>query len=182
MAQRLAASSRFCFSLTQRHLPLLYSLGGQYPEPEVVKMTVKEYMTPNPVTVTPHTTVPEAAQLMKQGGFRRLLVVEGGQLLGIVTDRDLKEAMPSDASALSVWEINYLIARLEVREIMTPHPLSVSDTLPLQAAAKTMLEAKVGGLPVLHEGQLVGIITVTDVLRAFLRREAELLVGAEETK
>lgn len=145
-------------------------------------MTVKEYMTPNPVTVAPETSVPEAAALMKKGGFRRLPVLKEGELVGIVTDRDLKEAMPSDANALSVWEINYLIARLKVAEIMTEHPVTVADTLPLQAAAKTMLEAKVGGLPVTHEGKLVGVITVTDVLRAFLHREAELLVGAEETK
>lgn len=143
-------------------------------------MTVKDYMTPNPATVGPETRLPEVAALMKKGGFRRLPVLEGGELVGIVTDRDLKEAMPSGASSLSVWELNYLLARLEVAGIMTQRPLTVSDNLPLQAAAKTMLGAKVGGLPVTHEGVLVGIITVSDVLRAFLRREAELLVGAEE--
>lgn len=142
-------------------------------------MLVKDFMTPNPQVVTPDVAVPEAAQIMKKGGFRRLPVVEEGQLVGIVTDRDLKEAMPSDATSLSIWEINYLISRLSVGEIMTRDPISVADTLPLQAAAKLMLEHKVGGLPVVHEGRLVGIVTVTDVLRAFLQREAELLVGAE---
>ncbi len=142
-------------------------------------MLVKDFMTPDPQVVTPDVAVPEAAQIMKKGGFRRLPVVEEGRLVGIVTDRDLKEAMPSDATSLSIWEINYLISRLSVGEIMTRDPISVADTLPLQAAAKLMLEHKVGGLPVLHEGRLVGIITVTDVLRAFLQREAELLVGAE---
>jgi len=144
-------------------------------------MTVREYMTPNPVTVSPQTPVSEAAERMKQGQFRRLPVMQGDELVGIVTDRDLKEAMPSDATALSIWEIGYLIARLTVGEIMTKQPLTVADTLPLQAAAKILLEAKVGGLPVMHGGKLVGVITVTDVLRAFLEREAELLVGAEET-
>lgn len=142
-------------------------------------MLVKDFMTPNPEVVTPEITVPEAAQIMKKGGFRRLPVVKEGRVVGIVTDRDLKEAMPSDANSLSIWELNYLISKLTVGEIMTRDPITVSDTLPLQAAAKLMLEHKVGGLPVEREGRLVGIITVTDVLRAFLQREAELLVGAE---
>ena len=142
-------------------------------------MPVKDFMTPNPEVVTPEITVPEAAQIMKKGGFRRLPVVKEDRVVGIVTDRDLKEAMPSDANSLSIWELNYLISKLTVGEIMTRNPITVSDTLPLQAAAKLMLEHKVGGLPVEREGRLVGIITVTDVLRAFLQREAELLVGAE---
>jgi acetoin utilization protein AcuB len=142
-------------------------------------MLVKDFMTPSPEVVTPEITVPEAAQIMKKGGFRRLPVVKEDRVVGIVTDRDLKEAMPSDANSLSIWELNYLISKLTVGEIMTRDPITVSDTLPLQAAAKLMLEHKVGGLPVEREGRLVGIITVTDVLRAFLQREAELLVGAE---
>lgn len=71
---------------------------------------------------------------MWEGHFRRLPVIQGNTLVGIVTDRDLKKAMPSDASALSIGEINYLIARLTVGEIMTKHPVTVADTLPLQAA------------------------------------------------
>lgn len=142
-------------------------------------MLVKDFMTPNPEVVTPEITVPEAAQIMKKGGFRRLPVVKEDRVVGIVTDRDLKEAMPSDANSLSIWELNYLISKLTVGEIMTRNPITVSGTLPLQAAAKLMLEHKVGGLPVEREGRLVGIITVTDVLRAFLQCEAELLVGAE---
>lgn len=72
-----------------------------------------------------------------------------------------------------------MISKLTVGEIMTRDPITISDALPLQAAAKLMLEHKVGGLPVVHEGKLVGIVTFTDVLKAFLAREAELLVGAE---
>lgn len=144
-------------------------------------MLVKDCMTPNPDVVTPDITVPEAAKIMKKGGFRRLPVVKEGRVVGIVTDRDLKEAMPSDATSLSIWELNYLISKLTVGEIMTRDPITVADTLPLQAAAKLMLEHKVGGLPVVREGKLVGIVTVTDVLKAFLQREAELLVGAESS-
>ncbi len=142
-------------------------------------MLVKDCMTPSPDVVTPDVPILEAAQIMKKGGFRRLPVVKEGQVIGIVTDRDLKEAMPSDATSLSIWELNYLISKLTVGEIMTRDPITVADTMPLQAAAKLMIEHKVGGLPVVHDGQLVGIVTVTDVLKAFLQREAELLVGAE---
>lgn len=142
-------------------------------------MMVKDWMTPNPVVITPDKTVPEAAALIKKGGFRRLPVVRDGSLVGIVTDRDIKEAMPSDATSLSVWELNYLIAKLSIGEIMTKEPITVGDAMPLQTAAKLMLERRVGGLPVVHEGTLVGIITVTDVLKAFLNREAEMLVGTE---
>lgn len=145
-------------------------------------MTVKEWMTPNPIIVAPELPLPEAVRLMKMGGFRRLPVVDNGRLVGIITDRDCKEAMPSDATSLSIWELNYLLAKLLVGEVMTRNPITVADTLPLQAAAKVMLESKVGGLPVIHEGHLVGIITVTDILKAFLEREAELLVGAETAK
>ena len=77
-------------------------------------MSVREWMTPNPVSVTPDHTLPEAVQLMKSGGFRRLPVLKDNKLVGIVTDRDCKEAMPSDATSLSIWEINYLLARLKV--------------------------------------------------------------------
>ncbi|RIH86180.1 Inosine-5'-monophosphate dehydrogenase [Meiothermus luteus] len=142
-------------------------------------MLVKEFMTPNPQVVGPEVPVPEAARMMKQGGFRRLPVVKDGRLVGIVTDRDLKEAMPSDASSLSIWELNYLIAKLPVGEVMSKNPITVGENMPLQAAAKLMLEHKIGGLPVVREGRLVGIVTVSDVLRAYLEREAELLVGAE---
>ncbi|WP_295404206.1 CBS domain-containing protein [Meiothermus sp.] len=136
-------------------------------------------MTPNPQVVGPDVPVPEAARMMKQGGFRRLPVVKDGRLVGIVTDRDLKEAMPSDASSLSIWELNYLISKLPVGEVMSKDPITIGENMPLQAAAKLMLEHKIGGLPVVQEGRLVGIVTVSDVLRAYLEREAELLVGAE---
>ncbi|MCS7057642.1 MAG: CBS domain-containing protein [Meiothermus sp.] len=142
-------------------------------------MLVREFMTPNPQVVGPDVPVPEAARMMKQGGFRRLPVVKDGRLVGIVTDRDLKEAMPSDASSLSIWELNYLISKLPVGEVMSKDPITIGENMPLQAAAKLMLEHKIGGLPVVQEGRLVGIVTVSDVLRAYLEREAELLVGAE---
>lgn len=146
---------------------------------EVIYMMVKDWMTPNPVVVAPDQALPEAAEMLKKGGFRRLPVVADGNLVGIVTDRDVKEAMPSEATSLSIWELNYLISKLTVGQIMTKDPITVSETMPLQTAAKVMMEKRVGGLPVVHEGTLVGMITVTDVLKAFLHREAELLVGSD---
>jgi acetoin utilization protein AcuB len=134
--------------------------------------TVKNWMTPDPVTITPETTLPEAMSLMKSGGFRRLPVIKGGDLVGIVTDRDLREAMPSDATSLSIWEINFLLARLQVKEIMSKTVLTVPEDAWLERAAQLMLEHKIGGMPVVRGTQLVGIITVTDVLEAFIERDA----------
>lgn len=130
--------------------------------------SIRQWMTPDPVCVTPETTVPDAALLMRKGGFRRLPVLEGGKLVGIVTDRDLKEAMPSDATSLSIWELNYLVAKLPVREVMSYPVITIDEDATLEQAARTMLENKLGGLPVVSGERLVGIITVTDVLRAFV--------------
>lgn len=131
-------------------------------------MLVVDWMTPDPFTVSPETPVLDAIQLLSQRGFRRLPVVEAGYLLGIVTDKDLKEAMPSKASSISTFEQNYLLSRLSVREVMASELVTVSAEAPLEKAALLMEEHRIGGLPVLREEQLVGIITITDVLRAFI--------------
>lgn len=131
-------------------------------------MSIRQWMTPNPVSVTPETTVPDAALIMRKGGFRRLPVLENGRLVGIVTDRDLKEAMPSSATSLSIWELNYLLAKLPVREVMSRPVITVDEDATLEQAARLMLENKLGGLPVVSKERLVGIVTVTDVLRAFV--------------
>ena len=87
--------------------------------------SIRAWMTPNPVTIDPDATVPDAVELMKKGGFRRLVVMKKGDLVGIVSDRDLRQAMPSDATSLSVWEINFLIARLKVNEIMSKNVVTI---------------------------------------------------------
>jgi acetoin utilization protein AcuB len=138
----------------------------QMPEEEI--MLVRDIMTKNPVAISPTTILPEAMRLMKKHGFRRLPVLKGKKLVGIVTDRDLKEAMPSDATSLSVWELNYLLSKLEIAEIMQSPIITTTETMSLHDAAKLMLEKKIGGLPVMNKGTLTGIITVTDVLRAFI--------------
>ena len=130
--------------------------------------SVRDWMTPNPITVDPETSVPDAAALMKKGGFRRLIVTRHRDLVGIVTDRDLRQAMPSDATSLSVWEINFLIARLKVKEIMATNVVTINDEATLEQVAEIMLERRIGGLPVMRGHEIIGVITTTDVLRAFI--------------
>jgi acetoin utilization protein AcuB len=133
-------------------------------------MLVKDWMSPAPLTVSPETPVLEALRLLKERGFRRLPVVEGSKLIGIVTDKDLKDAMPSKATTLSVWEMNYLLSKLTVREVMATEVLTVNALETLEDAALRMQERKLGGVPVLdNAGALVGILTVTDVLGALVR-------------
>lgn len=136
--------------------------------------SIRDWMTPNPVTVDPETSIPDAAALMKKGGFRRLIVTKNRDLVGIVTDRDLREAMPSDATSLSVWEINFLIARLKVKEIMNTKVVTIDDDASLEDAAEVMLEHRIGGLPVMNGREIIGIVTTTDVLRAFVEREQQV--------
>lgn len=136
----------------------------------MTQQLVRDWMTPDPVTVGPKTTIPEANRMMREGRFRRLPVVEGGQLIGIVTLGDVREASPSEATTLSVYEMHYLLSTLTVDQIMTREPVTVAPELVLTAAAKLMLEHKIGGLPVVADGRVVGIITESDIFRALVRQ------------
>lgn len=136
-------------------------------------LTVRDWMTPNPITVTPSTTVPEANTLMKQGRIRRLPVVENGKLVGIVTLGDIREASPSDATSLSIYELNYLVAQLTVEKIMTKDPVTIDPNASVKKAAKLLLEHKIGSLPVMDGGMLVGIITESDIFRVLVRETNE---------
>lgn len=130
---------------------------------------VKDCMTPDPITICPETTLPEADHLMKKCKVHRLLVVEQGRLVGIVTLSDIREASPSCTTALSFYEWNYLLARLTVGEIMTRDPIWVSPDTSVQAAGRLMLEHGISGLPVCDDsGRLVGIITDRDIFRVLL--------------
>jgi len=132
-------------------------------------MKVRELMTGAPITVAPDTAVFEARQIMLRERIRHLLVTENRRLMGIVTDRDIRLNLPSQATSLSVWEMNYLLARLTVNEVMTKSVIIVGPDLDARDAARLMLEHKIGALPVLDGDHLIGIITETDVLRAFAR-------------
>jgi len=132
-------------------------------------MKVSDLMTTSPITVGPETPVLDARQLMIDKRFRHVLITEGPKLLGIVTDRDIRLNLPSPATSLSVWEINYLLAQLTVASVMTKSLVTVSPRRDTREAALLMLDHKIGALPVVDGGQLVGIITETDLLRAYVK-------------
>src|SRR5690554_7322565 len=125
-------------------------------------------MTPDPQTVNASTPVMEAMQRLREGGFRRLPVTQDGKLIGIVTDRDLKEATPSKATTLSIYELNYLLSKLVVKDVMRSPVITVRIDDPIEQAALLMEEHRVSGLPVLQDGNLVGILTITDLMRALV--------------
>jgi len=128
-------------------------------------MLVKDWMTSPVVTVTPETGLSKAHQLMKDQGIRRLPVADEGELVGIITIGDVREASPSDATTLSIWELNYLWAQLTVDKVMTKRMLTVTVDSSMIDAAEIMLTHKVSGLPVMEDDQLVGIITESDIFR-----------------
>lgn len=131
-------------------------------------MLVRDWMTRDPVSVAPETAVPEALDVLKRNKIRRLPVVRGGRLVGIVTQMDLLRVSPTPATALAVWEIPALLAKIRVQDVMTRHVTTVGPGRPLEDAALLMREKSIGGLPVVDEGKLVGIITETDIFEALV--------------
>jgi acetoin utilization protein AcuB len=132
-------------------------------------MLVREWMAADVLTVDENTSMMKALHLMKENNIRRLPVTARGSLVGIISDRDLKEASPSKATTLDVHELYYLLAEIKVKEIMTKNPLTIQQDDTVERAAVIMLEHKVSGLPVLNKkGDLVGLITQSDVFRAFV--------------
>jgi acetoin utilization protein AcuB len=131
-------------------------------------MRVKDLISRPPVTIPPRTPVLEARRLMQEERIRHLPVVEEERLVGIVTDRDIRLNLPSPATSLSVWEVNYLLAQLTVGQVMTKSVVVVEPDRDARDAAALLLSEKIGALPVVQGGQLVGIVTETDFLRAFV--------------
>ena len=132
-------------------------------------MLVQDVMQTKLFTVTPETTLPEALRQTGQRGVRHLPVLDGDRLVGIVSDRDLKRAMASSATSLEVHELNYLLDRLRVGEIMTRKVITIGRMFPIEAAGSLMVREKIGALPVTDDARLVGLVTETDVLRLFVR-------------
>lgn len=135
-------------------------------------MNVREMMTATLITAPPSMPIIDARNLMLKERIRHLPVMDpDGRLLGIVTDRDIRLNLPSQATSLSVWEINHLLSRLTVGEVMTKGVISVSPDRAARDAAQLMVDHQIGALPVEDAGRLVGIVTETDMLRAFIRME-----------
>jgi acetoin utilization protein AcuB len=132
-------------------------------------MQVEKWMNRDLVTVESSESFRMAMHLIRQKGIRHLPVVEGKRLVGIVTDRDIRQAAPSGATSLSIHEMHYLLEKLTIREIMTKQVVTIRPDQTVEEAALLLLGHRIGGLPVVQEGELVGIITETDILQAFLQ-------------
>lgn len=138
-------------------------------------MIVRELMTGAVTTAPPSMPIFDARNLMLKQHIRHLPVTSAdGRLLGIVTDRDIRLNLPSQATSLSVWEINHLLSKLTVEEVMTASVISIGPDRPARDAAQLMVDHQIGALPVEDAGRLVGIVTETDLLRAFIRMETPL--------
>lgn len=133
-------------------------------------VTVREWMTSPVISIAPTTSISSAHQIMKENGIRRLPVVEDDRLVGIVTIGDVREASPSDATTLSIWELNYLWAQLTVERVMSRKVLTVTPEMCILDAAQIMLDSKVSGLPVVNQsGKLEGILTESDIFRMLVK-------------
>lgn len=139
-------------------------------------MLVGERMTRPVVTVRPEMPIQDALNLMRTEHIRRAPVVDDrGHLVGMVAERDLLHASPSPATSLSIWEIHYLLSKITVERIMARQVVTISEKTPIEEAARIMADNRIGGLPVVRNGEVVGIVTETDLFKIFLE-----LLGARE--
>jgi acetoin utilization protein AcuB len=138
-------------------------------------MLVGERMKHPVITIPPDMPIVEALNLMKRERIRRTPVIKDSKLVGIVSDKDLLNASPSPATSLSVWEMNYLLSKILVKDVMTKKVLTVDEDTPIEEAARIMADNKIGGLPVMRGEHVAGIITETDLFKIFLE-----LMGARE--
>ncbi|WP_022853445.1 CBS and ACT domain-containing protein [Thermodesulfatator atlanticus] len=132
-------------------------------------MLVKEWMTEDPIVLDENASIMKAVQIMKEHNMRRIPVVKDGKLVGIITDRDIREATPSKATALDVHELYYLLSEIRVKDVMTPDPITITPDVTVEFAAVVMLENRISGLPVVdEENHVIGIITQTDVFKVLI--------------
>jgi len=132
-------------------------------------MLVRDRMTAKPVTITETTNLRDALDLVRSNRFRHLPVVDkAGKLAGIVTEKDLVYAAPTPTTTLSIFEVNYILSRMTVAQVMKTSVVTVGPDLPIEEAARVMVDHRIGCLPVLEDGELIGIISDTDIFRVFV--------------
>lgn len=133
-------------------------------------MLIREWMTRNVITVTSDTSMMKASKILKENRIRRLPVVDAdGRLVGIISDRDIKEASPSKATTLDMHELYYLVSEIKVKDIMTRDPVTVRANDTVETVALQMIEKRIGGLPVIDDnGKLIGIISDSDVFKVLI--------------
>lgn len=131
-------------------------------------MAVKDFMTRKVVYISPDTTVAHAADIMREQGLHRLPVIENDKLVGLVTEGTIAEASPSKATSLSIYEMNYLLNKTKIKDVMIRKVITVSQYASLEDATYLMLKNKVGILPVVDNEQVYGVITDRDIFKAFL--------------
>ncbi|MEW5868816.1 MAG: CBS domain-containing protein [Chloroflexota bacterium] len=144
-------------------------------------MLVGERMSHPVISISPEMPIVDALNLMHREHIRRAPVVRDGKMIGIVSDKDLLNASPSPATSLSVWELNYLLTKITVKDVMTQNVLTVTEDTPIEEAARIMADNKIGGLPVVRGGNIVGMITETDLFKIFLELMGARDVGVRAT-
>ena len=138
-------------------------------------MFVGERMSRPVISVTPDTPINDALAMFRKEHIRRAPVMKDGKLVGIVSERDLLNAAPSSVTTLSIWEMNYLISKVTIKDVMTKKIITVDQDTPIEEAARIMADKKIGGVPVVSGGNVVGIITETDLFKILLE-----LMGARQ--
>ena len=132
-------------------------------------MLIEDWMAKDVLTVDENTSLMRATRVMKENNIRRLPVVSHGKLIGIVTDRDVKDASPSKTTSLDIHELYYLMSEMKVKDVMTASPLTLRGKDSLEMAALVMQEDKISGIPIVDDtGHLTGLLSETDVLRGFI--------------
>jgi acetoin utilization protein AcuB len=138
-------------------------------------MFVGERMSRPVISVSPDQPINDVLAMFKKEHIRRAPVVKDGKLVGIVSQGDLLNASPSSVTTLSIWEMNYLISKVKVKDVMNKKVVTVSKDTPIEEAARIMADKKFGGLPVVDGDKVVGMITETDLFKIFLE-----LMGARD--
>ena len=145
---------------------------------------VENWMSREVITATLDTPLPELHRLMSDYKIRRIPIIRRGQLAGIVTLGDVREAEPSDATSLSIWEVNYLVGKLCAKDIMSRKPVTTTADTTIGKAAELMLAHKVSGLPVIDkDNRVIGIITESDIFRMVVQEwgQKEMDLAVEVT-